>query len=146
MRTLTLLLVEDDEVDRMAVRRALRERGIQAEIVEAHDGQEALNMLAGISDRTPPGRPFIVLLDLNMPRVDGISFLQRLRQDDTFNAHRHTVVFVMTTSRSQDDIQRAYEQGISGYLVKSDYDESLSRIATLLSDFESVVEFPAPND
>ena len=142
MRSLNLLLVEDDEVDRMAVRRALREQGVDADIVEAFDGHEALNILAGTSDKRLPPRPFIVLLDLNMPKVDGISFLRHLRRDATYGDHRDTVVFVMTTSSSQHDIQRAYAHGIAGYVVKSDYDESIGKVANLLTAFESVVEFP----
>lgn len=146
MHNLNLLLVEDDEVDRMAVRRALRELAIDAAVVEAHDGQQALDIIAGSADTTPPPRPFIILLDLNMPKVDGIAFLRRLRQEEAYAEDRNTVVFVLTTSSSKTDIERAYEHGVAGYLVKSDYDECMGRIAALLSTYEAIVEFPCRND
>ncbi|MEZ5669495.1 MAG: response regulator [Alphaproteobacteria bacterium] len=142
MEQLSVLLVEDDEVDRMAVRRALREHGIDAQLVEARDGQEALDIISGNSETAPPPAPYFILLDLNMPRVNGIDFLHCLRGEGTAGPARDAIVFVLTTSQSRSDIQAAYRCGISGYFVKSDYDQSLRSIVELMSAFQTAAEFP----
>lgn len=142
MQNLSILLVEDDDIDRLAIRRALRERGVEAEIVEAHDGQEALDILAGKSETAMPASPFFILLDLNMPAVDGITFLSRLRDKNSNISAQNAVVFVLTTSAAERDIERAYEHAVAGYIVKSDYDESMDKLVDLLCSYRTTVEFP----
>ena len=95
MAEVNILLVEDDEVDVMAVKRALKTLKIANPFFRAADGIEALEMLRGTGGKKQLPSPYIVLLDLNMPRMDGLEFLDELRQDPAL--HR-SVVFVMTTS------------------------------------------------
>lgn len=129
---LNLLLVEDDEIDRRAIRRAFAERGIEVALVEVHDGQEALDLLKHSPERLPP-RPFTILLDLNMPTLDGIGFLQRLRDPASGLEDKNAAVVVLSTSASERDIELANRHSIAGYVVKSDYDASMSYLVSLLT-------------
>ena len=94
------------------------------------------------SEKPPPPRPFIILLDLNMPRMNGIEFLQELRSENTAESIRDSVVFVLTTSSSENDRKLAYRNIVSGYMVKSDYTDGMSRIANMLVHFDSVINYP----
>jgi CheY-like chemotaxis protein len=123
---LTIVLVEDDSVDAEAVIRAFRKRRIANRIVWAADGLDGLAVLRGESPGRVVARPFVILLDLNMPRMNGIEFLCALRGDP---ALRDSIVFVLTTSRDERDVVAAYERNVAGYLVK----ESVG------SDFEGVL-------
>lgn len=109
----SLLLVEDDEVDVMAVRRALARHGGDLALTRARNGVEALEVLR----RTGPGtvRPCLVLLDLHMPQMGGLEFLDALRGDPEL---RRTPVFMLTSSDEVDDRRAAYDRGVAGYIVK----------------------------
>ena len=109
---LNVLLVEDDEVDVMNVKRAFERNHITNPLFVAGDGVEALEKLRG--GEVPKGRR-IVLLDLNMPRMNGIEFLRELRRDRELSA---TPVVVLTTSNDDRDKIEAYQLNIAGYLVK----------------------------
>ena len=104
-RPVKVLLVEDDEIDQMAVKRAFKRAGIENEMIIANDGVEALEVLRGDGDEDF-GAPYIILLDLNMPRMGGLEFLQELRQDPLLN---RSIVFVLTTSDDETDIAAAYD-------------------------------------
>lgn len=142
MSRINVLMIEDDEIDRMAVKRAFRDLSVDAEIVEALDGREALNILKGEDGYAQPNQPFLILLDLNMPQVSGIEFLKELRSPEMNPVHRNAIVFVLTTSMAEHDIEQAYAHNIAGYLVKSDYDDGLASIVKMLTAFSQVVEFP----
>ncbi len=111
-RTTNILLVDDDEIDVMNVRRAFEKGKIQDPLFHAGDGIEALEMLRG---GAIPRERRLVLLDLNMPRMNGIEFLRELRADPEL--HR-TAVVVLTTSRAERDRIDAYGFHVAGYLVK----------------------------
>jgi CheY-like chemotaxis protein len=111
-RMLNILLVEDDEVDVMNVRRAFEKNHITNPLTVVGDGLEALKMLRG--DELPKGRR-IVLLDLNLPRMNGIEFLRELRSDPALAS---TPVVVLTTSRDEGDRIDAYNLNVAGYLLK----------------------------
>jgi CheY-like chemotaxis protein len=112
MKKNTILLVEDDELDVISVERSLRRLEIQFELHTAHNGKEALAML------NQPGKsitPDVILLDLNMPKMNGIEFLKIIRQTD---ALKDINVFVMTTSTELVDRNLTEQLGISGYIIK----------------------------
>ncbi|HXD76362.1 MAG TPA: response regulator [Puia sp.] len=116
MNRKTIMLVEDDELDVISVQRSLKKLEIDFELVVAFNGAEAIEMLQGSSRIGPMGSlPDIVLLDLNMPRMNGLEFLQRIRADPRL---AHIKVFVMTTSGESADRSSAEALGVSGYLVK----------------------------
>ena len=138
-KTLTILLVEDDDLDAEAVRRAFKRQRIANPIVVVQDGIAALNKLRGTDGVEPISRPFLILLDLNMPRMNGIEFLQQLRQDE--NLH-DSVVFVLTTSDADRDKVAAYEQHIAGYMVKSHVGEQFVSLVNMVDHYWRYVEFP----
>jgi CheY-like chemotaxis protein len=136
---LSVLLVEDDDVDAEAVLRSLRRSQVPVDVVWVEDGQEALDVLHGEHSYQTVARPLIVLLDLNMPRMDGFEFLRALRTDP---ALRDLVVFVLSTSEAETDRTRAYHENIAGYLVKSSVGTQFARLARLLLSYQSAVTLP----
>lgn len=111
-KPLNILLVEDDDVDVMNVARACEKARIPRPFLRAADGVEALVLLRASS--TPPARR-LVLLDLNLPRMNGIEFLRELRADEQL---RRTPVVVLTTSNDEQDKTDAFEMNVAGYLLK----------------------------
>jgi CheY-like chemotaxis protein len=138
-KTLTILLVDDDKVDIMAVRRSFRELKIANPVVEAHNGIEALDRLRGENGHQKVPSPCLVLLDLNMPRMGGVEFLDKLRRDDQL---RSTLVFVMTTSRAEEDLARAYDMNVAGYVLKHRPGQSFLEAISMLEHYWKVIEFP----
>ena len=137
--TVTLLLVEDDDVAAEAVERAFRKAKIANPIVRARDGVEALAMLHDKSVPPTVSRPHLILLDLKMPRMNGLTFLQELRNDPEL---KQTIVFVLTTSDSEKDRYDAYKHLIAGYIVKSRAGQDFMELIQLLDHYWRVVEFP----
>jgi CheY-like chemotaxis protein len=124
-----LILVEDDEVDAEFVVRVLRRSGIGSTVTLFHDGQEAVDALCGPHREELIARPLLILLDLNLPRLDGIEFLDILRSDPEL---RRAVVFVLTQSTRREDVEAAYDRQVAGYLVKSNLGEDYSLLPQLL--------------
>jgi len=135
-----ILLVEDDEIDQMAVRRAFRRAKLENDIVAAGDGLEALEILRGEHDEKELEGPFIILLDLNMPRMGGLEFLEEIRKDEKLGK---SVVFVLTTSDDEGDIAAAYEANVAGYIVKSRVGESFKDLVGVLDPYWKLVQLPA---
>ena len=106
-----ILLVEDDEVDVLTVKRALRDLKVDNELVLASNGEEAIALLR---DGERP-RPALILLDLNMPRMNGFEFLRAARENDLIEG---IPVVVLTTSRQDQDIFEGFKLNVAGYMVK----------------------------
>jgi len=138
-KTVTILLVEDDRVDAMAIKRSFRDLKIANPVVEARNGIEALEWLRGENGREKLSSPCLILLDLNMPRMNGIEFLEVLRTDP---ALRRNIVFVMTTSAAEEDRMRAYEHNVAGYVLKQRMGEHFMESISMLELFWRVIEFP----
>ena len=136
---LSLLVVDDDDVAAEAVVRGMRKHALDCPIVVAEDGMAALQILRGKHPTRQIAKPYLVLLDLNMPRMNGMEFLRELRSDSQL---RGTVVFVLTTSGSDADRARAYQESIAGYLVKSGLGPQLSGLARFLTEYRTSVLFP----
>ena len=139
-RTAQLLHVEDDDLCLMGLNRAFKAAKIANPVSFAHDGIEALDMLRGANGRPRLPRPFLILLDLNMPRMDGIEFLKELRKDEDL---KKSVVFIMTTSDANEDKVKAYNLGVAGYILKSNPANAFLEATALLDTYWRVVEFPA---
>ncbi len=139
LKPLTIVLVEDDEGDALAVERAFRRSNIANPIVRAVDGMEALEILRGENGRAKPGSPYLILVDVNMPRVNGIDFVKEVRKDANL---RGVVVFILTTSRRDEDIAAAYSQNVAGYILKSKAGEDFLNLAQLFDCYRRVVEIP----
>lgn len=133
---LNILLVEDDEVDVMNVRRAFAKSHIVNPLFVAGDGLEALEKLR--SGQIPQERR-LVLLDLNMPRMNGIEFLRELRRSPDLCA---TTVVVLTTSNDEKDKIEAYHLNVAGYLLKPVTFENFCEVMVALNKYWSLVELP----
>jgi CheY-like chemotaxis protein len=135
-RILNILLVEDDEVDVMNVRRAFERNHITNPLYVAGNGVEALEMLR--SGAVPADRR-MVLLDLNMPRMNGIEFLKELRSDDLL---RPLPVVVLTTSDDERDRVEAYNLNVAGYLLKPVTFVNFVEVMATLNKYWTLVELP----
>jgi CheY-like chemotaxis protein len=135
IREVTVLLVDDDDVDVMGVKRAFSELKIANPIVVAGNGIEAFEILRG----EKINRPFLILLDLNMPRMNGIEFLEEIRKDPHF---MDSVVFVLTTSKAEEDRCEAYKHNVAGYIVKEHVGKGFLNAVELLDHYWRVVEMP----
>lgn len=139
-KTLNVLLLEDDDLDVMNVRRAFKKNDLEDNLFVAGDGVEGLELMrAG----TLPRERLLVLLDLNMPRMNGIEFLQELRKDP--NLHR-TPVVVLTTSNDERDLVDAYELNVAGYIIKPVTFDNFVDVVATMNEYWSLVEMPANND
>lgn len=138
---MNILLVEDDEVDVMNVQRAFKRNHITNPLYIARNGLEALAMLRGES-QTPPVLPLVrrlVLLDLNMPRMGGLEFLQELRADDQL---RSTPVVVLTTSNQDLDRVEAYNLNVAGYILKPVTFTNFAELMATLNKYWALCELP----
>jgi len=134
-KPVTLLLVEDDDIDAMGVERALKRRRIVNPLFRARDGVEALELLRS----SAVARPYMILLDLNMPRMGGLEFIAEVRQDPRLS---NSVVFVLTTSKSDEDLSAAYRSHVAGYIVKSEIGDSFGNLVQMLDAYWQIVELP----
>jgi len=134
-REVSLLIIEDDDIDATALRRALQKLKLLNPLYRARDGLEGLDMLR--SGVVP--KPYIILLDLNMPRMNGLEFLEELRSDSSLT---QTIVFVLTTSKSDEDIIAAYREHVAGYLLKQRMDNDFLQVVSLLNHYWRIVELP----
>ncbi|MEP6992332.1 MAG: response regulator [bacterium] len=135
-RLLNILLVEDDEVDVMNVKRAFKKNNIANPLFIATNGFEALEQLR--NDMIPRARR-IVLLDLNMPRMNGIEFLRELRRDPQLNL---TPVIVLTTSNDERDRIEAYNLNVAGYILKPVTFNNFCEVMAALNKYWALVELP----
>jgi len=134
-----LLLVEDDEIDVMGIKRTLKKMRIANTVHVAEDGIVALEMLRGENGRPKLELPYIIMLDLNMPRMGGLELLEILREDPDL---RKAIVFVMTTSSDERDIFKAYEKNIAGYIVKENAEETFVKALDMIDHYWRLIEFP----
>ena len=139
--TFHLLLVEDEPSDAMLVRHAMSEGKVVASLYHAKDGHEALEYLeAAYADGAQTTKPDLILLDLNMPRMDGREFLSRLRADPRFKT---LPVVVLTTSTIERDVEQAYGLGANSFITKPvDVDDLFSAIRMVSEYWFSVVRLP----
>lgn len=124
-KLVNILLVEDDEVDVMNVKRAFLKNNIKNPLFIAGNGVEALEML----DNSIVPLPRIIILDINMPKMNGIEFLKIVRETEKL---KNISVFVMTTSNEDSDKIKAYDLNVAGYILKPlSFEKFLASVATL---------------
>lgn len=138
-KEVSLLIVDDDDIDAIALERALRKLRLLNSVFRARDGREALELLRG---RIVPA-PYIILLDLNMPRMNGLEFLEALRTDPRLT---HVVVFVLTTSKSDEDLVAAYRKHVAGYVFKQHMDRDFLEVMGLIEHYWRLVELPVTKE
>ncbi|MGA2322656.1 MAG: response regulator [Sedimentisphaerales bacterium] len=120
-----ILLVEDDNVDAMTVRRALKDLNVPNGIIHQLDGEDALEYLKSSNNK----RPCVILLDLNMPRMSGIDLLKIIKNDDEL---KQIPVIVITTSKDEHNKMESFEFSVAGYIIKSaDYKKFVESLKIL---------------
>jgi len=132
---LQILLVEDDQIDVMSIERAVKKNNVGILVVNAVNGLEALEKLR----QDAWEYPLLILLDINMPIMNGIEFLKQLRADCTL---KKLPVVVLTTSDEPRDITRAYEFNVAGYVVKPLEGKALEKVIKQIIGYWSICELP----
>jgi CheY-like chemotaxis protein len=135
MRSIQILLADDDPDDRMLMADALAENGSAAELHTVEDGEQLLDYLrrrGAFKKLAGTAPPTLILLDLNMPRKDGREALREMKADP---ALRRIPVVVMTTSRADDDIRRTYDLGVNSFIIKPSAFADLVEILKTLSAY-----------
>ena len=126
MKALKILLIEDDMIEIMKLNRAVSSLKLDHKIIETNNGEDALKFLEKKEEL-----PDIILLDLNMPKINGIEFLSILKKDDVL---KYIPTIILTTSSNQKDLLECYRIGIAGYVLKPlKYEEYVSKIEKLLA-------------
>lgn len=132
---ITIAIVDDDDVDSRAIERAMAQLKIANPIIRAFDGIDALEKLRDQN----VSMPLIILLDLNMPRMGGIEFLDELRKDEKLHS---ALVIMLTTSSAPEDINAAYEHYVAGYIVKGDIAKGFTDLINKLDSYWRIIELP----
>jgi CheY-like chemotaxis protein len=135
-KLLNILLVEDDHVDVLTVQRAFKRNNIANPIWLASNGIEALELLRS---GTVPEHRRLILLDLNMPKMNGIEFLRELRADPKLAS---SSVVVLTTSNQEQDRLAAYDLNVAGYLIKPVTFPNFVQLMSAMNKYWALVEFP----
>ncbi len=135
----SILIVDDDDVVIMALQRTLKKMKFDNPSFVASNGLEALALLRGGPGSAPLDPPCMILLDLNMPCMNGFEFLEEIRGDP---ALRQSIIFVLTTSDSLDDKHKAYDKNVAGYIVKPSAAGTFGDTLSLLDRYQNVVDLP----
>ena len=133
----SVIVVDDDDVHFMSIERGFRKVGVENTLLRARDGVEALELLRGEGDLDPVRDPFLLLVDLRMPRMSGLELIRELRNDPHL---KRTVAFVHSTSDADQDRDAAYDLNVAGYLVK---DSDPVGLANMLREYWRRVQLPA---
>ena len=131
-----ILLVEDDEIDVMTVKRALRDLNVSNPLTVATNGEEALAKLRAANSQ----RPAIILLDLNMPRMSGLEFLREVRAD---GCAQGIPIVVLTTSRQDQDVVEGFNYNVAGYMIKPVDYAKFVEVMKAIDRYWTLSELPA---
>jgi DNA-binding NarL/FixJ family response regulator len=134
------LIVDDDQISVMSIKRALKKLEIINPVRVAKDGIEALDVLRGSSECEQLEPPYIIVLDINMPRMNGLEFLSHVRQDAKLS---EAVIFILTTSDAKSDIDQAYGNNVAGYILKDNMNASLEASVHMIANYSKMVILPA---
>lgn len=133
-KVVNILLIEDDSLDIMHVERTFKKLNIIHKLYVAKNGQEALSLLKGEGVEKVYPLPSLIMLDINMPKMDGFEFLSILRSDEEL---KDIKVFIMTTSNQEEDKNMAKALGVSGYIVKP---LNLTNPASSMDNFSLMID------
>jgi CheY-like chemotaxis protein len=139
VQNISILLVEDNEADIFAVQEIFSQRQeLIKELAVARTGKQALSILRSESD-IALHKPYIILLDLNLPGMSGLDFLSQIRKDP---ALKSAIVFVLTGSREEHDRISSYEHNVAGYIIKTDITSCLFKVLELIEHYLKIIELP----
>jgi CheY-like chemotaxis protein len=139
IQRLNILLIEDDDTIIEALRRSFARLGSQFSLTVTSDGPTALAVLCGQLEHPPLARPYLILLDLSLPIMDGLAFLTELRRDPRLCT---SIVFVLTYSSTDVDKLATYQCGIAGYFDKTKLGAGFEDLTSFLTVYCTLVEFP----
>ena len=141
-----VLMAEDDEHDILATRRAWKKHHISNQLHIVNDGEACLDFLHRRGKYSEPGiapRPGILLLDIRMPKMDGLAVLKHIREDKQL---RRLPVIILTTSRAEEDRLRSYDLGANAYIVKPVGSKNFSDTVRTINLFWQLVDLPERGD
>lgn len=138
-KPIQLILVESDEAEAAAIRRACAKMGVNGEITQFHAGSEALAALQGPFGSQLLANRFLILLDMDQSDGGGLAFLDALRGDAVL---RRSIVFALSRSANDEDKAAAYDRRVAGYLVKDILDPEYANLCDLLDVYERSIQFP----
>ena len=133
------LLVDDDDVDIIGMKRLFKKHDFCNPTFIAKDGIEALAILNGENGYDAIRKPYLIFLDINMPRMNGIEFLEQLRNNPK---HKNAIVFVLTTSQYIEDRINAYSYNVAGYINKSSFGYDTEQFINIIKSYLKIVDFP----
>lgn len=139
-KVVRFLVIDDDQVSVMKIKRVLKKANLSNPVSVAQDGIEALELLRGSPESERLMQPYVVTLDINMPRMDGHEFLEEVRNDPSL---RSVVIFVLTTSDNHSDVMAAYDKNIAGYILKENSENGLLEKINMIKDFTNLVVLPS---
>lgn len=128
-----VLLIEDDQIDRMTIERSFRTLNIKNNLKTANNGQEGLNALYEGSDL-----PCLIILDINMPKMNGLEFLKIIKTDENY---RKIPVVVLTTSNDENDKNTCYTLGVAGYIIKPINYKEFQEVIKTLNNYWNINQF-----
>lgn len=135
----SILMVEDDEIDITIFKRCLKKEKISNPFYYVKNGEEALSVLRNQHSDIKLAKPYLVVMDINMPRMNGIECLTEIRNDPDL---KDTVVFFMTTSEDEQDVLEAYNLNVAGYMIKSSLGENFLKSVQLIEKYFSAILLP----
>ena len=127
-----ILLIEDNPMDLDLTLQAFKESGLTNPVEVCRDGEEALDYIESHTSETDDKLPIIVLLDLRLPKIDGIEVLEEVKENDVW---KRIPFIVMTTSREDKDVDRAYSLGANSYIVKPISFEAFTEVVTMIKHY-----------
>lgn len=138
----TIIMIEDDEGHGRLIEKNIRRAGVNNEILPFQTGSDAMKFMFGAdgTGRTYKGKPFLVLLDLNLPDMSGIDILRKIKENENL---KRSPVIVLTTTDDEEEIQRCYDLGCNVYITKPVDYESFANAIRQLGLFFSVIQVPA---
>ena len=133
-KILKILLLEDDQIEVMKLKRTIKKLDLHHELIEAQNGEDALEIL-----KNSTSLPNIIFLDLNMPKINGLEFLKILKSDPIL---RYLPTIILTTSSNRKDVLACYEIGVAGYILKplkyNDYTNKIEKVLSYWSENELI--------
>lgn len=133
MKNISLLLIDDDEIERMKFKRVCQKHNYPHTIIEARNGEMALDIL-----KNQEILPNVILLDLNMPKMNGTEFLAELKHNTSL---KYIPIVIMSSSDNDKDIKECYELGIAGYIIKPLHFKEYSKRIVSLLEYWQINEF-----
>lgn len=134
-----VLVVEDNPNDVTIIKRAMRKSEVKCELYFACDGEEALNFLYRESEFEDAPRPDLILLDLNLPKINGLEVLAKIKEDEHL---RRIPVIVLTISEREEDMVKAYDSGAASYMTKPVDSKDFERLIQTVQDYWRIARIP----